>query len=171
MKTRKNIIPIEIIEEEITFINIIKDIDSWLDLFKIRSTIWFDEKFFISRKDLDKKFSYILRDKTDAVLKENCVVKYKLQTLNSDEISIEVINKKEIVNISKEKLKGKKVKFSMLFGSINKPRKGITAPILIISARDANIFKKIIPKKTNLVFLLKFNMKDNNFFKLLRFRA
>lgn len=171
MKIRKITIPIEIIDEEITFNNIIRDRESWLDLFKIRSTIWFDEKFFISRKDLDKKFSYILSDKTEAVLKENCVVKYKLETLNSDEIRIEVINKTERVDISKEKLKGKKVKFSILFGSTNKPRKGITAPILIISAIDANIFKKIIPKKTNLVFLLKFNMKDNNFFKLLRSRA
>jgi len=169
MKTRKNIIPIEIIEEEITFINIIKDIESWLDLFKIRSTIWLDENFFISRKDLDKKFSYILKDKSEAVLKENCVVKYKLKTLNNDDNRIEVINKKEIDNISNEKLKGKKVKLLMLSGSTNKPKKGITAPILIISAREAKILRKIIPKKTNLVFLLKFNMKDNNFFKLFRY--
>ena len=39
--------------------------------------------------------------------------------------------------------------------------------MLIISASDAKIFRKIIPKKTNLVFLLKFNMKDNNLNKLL----
>jgi len=167
MKTRKNIIPIEIIAEEITFNNIIKDIESWLDLFRIRSTIWFDEKFFISRKDLDKKFSYILRDRSEAILKENCVVKYKLKTLSNDEIRIEVINKKETINISNEKLKGKKVKFLILSGSINKLRKGITTPMLIISASDAKIFRKIIPKKTNLVFLLKFNMKDNNLNKLL----
>jgi hypothetical protein len=82
---------------------------------------------------------------------------------------MEVINKKEIDNISNEKLKGKKVKLLMLSGSTNKPKKGITAPILIISAREAKILRKIIPKKTNLVFLLKFNMKDNNFFKLCRY--
>ena len=98
-------------------------------------------------------------DKLEPVVNENFIVRYKLKTLNNEEKIIENTNKQETVSKFKGILTGTIEYPWNASGFTNRPRKGITAPILITSAKEARIFKKTMPKKNNLVFLLKLNIR------------